>query len=250
MTKKLLAGNWKMHGDLASVRKYLSVLRQNQALLNDSLAELCIMPPYAYLGAMQELSHLRVHIGAQNLAAYEKGAYTGEVSASMLKDMHCQYVLVGHSERRQYFHEQGDVLKRKYQLCLDHDMIPVLCIGETLEQREQGQTFDVLRRQLLEVLDGTSAEALRIAYEPVWAIGTGVSAKKSDVEEAHGFIKQTVWEKINPNVSVKVLYGGSVTEHNAAELLNALNVDGGLVGGASLDAARFLEIAKCINSFY
>lgn len=236
-----------MNAEQAMVRNYLATLRQNQTVLDNCAAELCIMPPFPYLASMQELSHLRVHLGAQNLAAFDKGAYTGEVSAAMLKNMHCQYVLVGHSERRQYFHEQEDVLKRKYQLCLDHDMIPVLCIGETLEQREQGQTFAVLQAQLKEVLTDSKATSICIAYEPVWAIGTGVSANKADVEEVHGFIKQTVLERVNPSASVKVLYGGSVTEHNATELLNAVGVDGGLVGGASLDAARFLEIAKCIN---
>lgn len=247
MTKKLLAGNWKMNANLNMVSDYLYTLSQHQLELEACAATLCIIPPFPYLHCMQGLRDTQVFLGAQNLAAFENGAYTGEVSAPMLKEMGCGYALVGHSERRQFFNEQGETLKRKYQLCQEYAIIPILCIGETRQQRELKQTFDVLRAQLKEVLLDSSAESVFIAYEPVWAIGTGVSASKADIEEVHRFIKQSVPELTRTEVFVNVLYGGSVTEHNAALLLNASDVDGGLVGGASLDAARFLEIAKCIN---
>lgn len=250
MTKKLLVGNWKMNGEQTAVARYQAIFQQNQNLLDRSAVSLCVMPPYLYLSSMQDLVRMGVYLGGQNLSQYEQGAYTGEVSAAMLKDMQCQFALIGHSERRQFFHEQGEILQRKYQLCCDHGIIPILCVGETLAQREQEQTFSVLQAQLDEVLARTSEQTVYIAYEPVWAIGTGVSANKADIEEVHNFIKQAVYAIVGQNALVKVLYGGSVTEHNAKELLNAMNVDGGLVGGASLDAARFLEIAKCINSFY
>lgn len=229
-------------------------------LLDDLLGELSgtshahcvVIPPAIYLPLVREkLAGSTLHHGAQNVYPKEAGAFTGELSGPMLRDFGCQYVLVGHSERRALFHEDEKFVADKFHHVKEHDMIPVLCVGETLEQRKQGHTQDVLSRQLRAVAAGNrrAFEGCVIAYEPVWAIGTGQTATPEQVQEVHERIRELVGEYGDANpASISLLYGGSVNEKNARALFEMPDVDGGLIGGASLNAQQFAEIVKCINN--
>ena len=245
----MIAGNWKMHTTRAVASQLATALKP---LSMSSVAEIVLFPPFPYLVTVQEqLAHSRLRIGAQNLSNQSVGAYTGEVSAGMLVDIGCRYVLVGHSERRAFYHETDVVVAEKFARACGAGLTPVLCVGETLQEREAGATFSVLARQLAAVWDlcGVNAHAVGvIAYEPVWAIGTGKTASPEQAQEVHAWIRSQIL-KVDAKIagSVRLIYGGSVKASNAAELLSQADIDGALVGGASLDADEFARIVRSLD---
>lgn len=251
MRTRIVAGNWKMNGCAQSIATLLNDI--DQALHGFNAAQCIVLPPAIYLPLVsQRLANSSLRWGAQNVYPKDAGAFTGELSAPMLTDYGCQYVLVGHSERRSLFQEDEKFVADKFHHVKEHDMIPILCVGETLTQREQGQTEAVLARQLRAVAgsDRQAFEGCVIAYEPVWAIGTGKTALPEQVQEVHQSIRALVMElgDVNPD-TVSILYGGSVNEKNAQALFAMPDVDGGLIGGASLNAQQFAEIVKWIKSY-
>ena len=251
MRQKIVMGNWKMNGHLGQVT---TLLRDLLTYLPDQGDAACVVfPPAIYLPLAQTLlGNSRIYFGAQNVYPQDAGAYTGELSAPMLSDYGCRYVLVGHSERRHVFHEDEKFIAEKFHHVKDHGMIPVLCVGETLSEREQGLTEQVLTKQLLAVTSVRNHffRNCVVAYEPVWAIGTGLTASPEQAQAAHVFIRELVAKFDENDASqLSILYGGSVNEKNAHALFTMTDVDGGLVGGASLDARQFVEIVKCINCY-
>ena len=241
----VIAGNWKMN----PVGEGTLALAQALAASIASVAgvERVLCPPYVYLAAVREaLAGTDIGLGAQDLFWEDAGAYTGEISAAMLAPL-VQYCIVGHSERRTYFGETDETVRRKVEAALRHGLRPIVCVGETLEERESGATNDVLRRQVQDGLGGLELPAdVIVAYEPVWAIGTGRAATGSLAEEACGFIRLLLAEDHGPRVAAgaRILYGGSVTAANAAEFLGEPDIDGALVGGASLKAEEFAAIVR------
>lgn len=249
MRQKIVAGNWKMNGQLQQVKTLINALKEH--LSSNSGHGVVVIPPAVYIQQVNELLvDSTIELGAQNVYPKDFGAFTGELSAPMLKDFNCRYVLVGHSERRHIFHENENFVAQKFHHVKDHGMIPVLCVGETLVDREKGQTEQVIASQLLAVCeqDRNCFRNCIIAYEPVWAIGTGQTATPEQAQNVHQYIRKLI-ANINDNDAerVSILYGGSVNENNAQELFAMPDVDGGLVGGASLNAKQFVEIVKCIN---
>jgi triosephosphate isomerase len=250
MRKPLVAGNWKMHGSRAEnaqlVRSLLDLLRP------DARAEVLVCPPFVYLWETERmLKDTDVSLGAQSLCAEALGAFTGEVSGAMLRDVGCRYVLVGHSERRQLFGEHDALVARKFVAAQAHGLTPVLCVGETLEEREAGRTGEVVSRQLEAVLavSGIAAFARAVvAYEPVWAIGTGRNATPDQAQDVHASIRAKL-AGLDAIIggSVRILYGGSVKASNARELFAMADIDGGLVGGASLKAEEFAQICAAAD---
>ncbi len=248
MRRKLIAGNWKMNGSLAANATLLDGILAGAAQLQ---ADLAVCVPAPYLAQVQTaLSGSAVAWGAQDVSLHESGAYTGEVSVAMLKDFGCRYVIVGHSERRSYHGETDAVVAQKTVRALAAGLVPIVCIGETLQEREQGDTDAVVIRQLGAVLDALKAAAaplsgIVIAYEPVWAIGTGKTATPAMAQQVHELIRaQLAQRDASAAASVKILYGGSMKPDNAKELLAMADIDGGLIGGAALKAADFLAIAQ------
>jgi triosephosphate isomerase len=247
MRRILVAGNWKMNGSLASAAELLDGIRAGAA--EAANADLAVCPPFVYLPATQQaLEGSDVAWGGQDLSTHASGAYTGEVAGPMLRDFGCQYVIIGHSERRTYHHETDELVAQKFAAAREHGLTPIFCIGETLDERERGVTEEVVARQVDAVITHCGVAVLGegvIAYEPVWAIGTGKTATPEQAQDVHAFIRariaghdQAVAEKI------QILYGGSMKPDNAAELLAKPDIDGGLIGGASLKAVDFLAIAK------
>ena len=249
MRDKIVAGNWKMNGQTQQVIQLTKQLIESIDL--EVRAQIVVMPPAIYLPLVNELLHnSTIAVGAQNVYPKDAGAYTGELSAPMLKEFNCSYVLVGHSERRQYFHEDENFVAQKFHHVKDHGMIPILCVGETLIEREKGQAEQVIARQLLAVSEKSKDcfHECVVAYEPVWAIGTGKTASPEQAQEVHQFIRELVAGINNSDAErLPLLYGGSVNENNARALFAMPDIDGGLVGGASLNAKQFVEIVKCIN---
>lgn len=249
MRNKIVAGNWKMNGQLQQVVQLMNQLKH--MLDFNTNAQVVVMPPAIYMPEVNNLlGASKIDIGAQNVHPKDFGAYTGELSAPMLKDFNCRYVLVGHSERRHIFHEDEHFVAQKFHHVKEHGMIPVLCVGETLIERERGQTEQIIANQLLAVSKQNkhSFQNCVVAYEPVWAIGTGKTASPEQAQEVHQFIRKLIAEiDSNDAKCLSLLYGGSVNEHNARALFAMPDVDGGLVGGASLNAKQFVEIVKCIN---
>lgn len=242
MKKKLIAGNWKMNGSTDSNAALL------QALVGASSGWICdvaVCVPAPYLSQARVLSvgsHLDV--GAQDVSAHESGAYTGEVSASMLRDLGARYVIVGHSERRQYHGETDAVVALKAQRALASGVTPIVCVGETLAEREAGRTEEVVKRQLAAVIheNGHCISEIVVAYEPVWAIGTGRTATPDMAQHVHGVLRAQLHAATQRASAIRILYGGSMNASNASQLLAQPDIDGGLVGGASLKAADFLSI--------
>jgi triosephosphate isomerase (TIM) len=250
MRKQLVAGNWKMHGSRADnaslVRDLLDALRPEWS------ADVLLCPPYVYLWETGRLiKDSDVTLGAQNLCAETQGAFTGEVSAAMLRDVGCRYVLVGHSERRQIFGETDSLVARKFVAAQSHRLVPVLCVGETLDERESGRTHEVVSRQIDAVLGVSGIAALGsavVAYEPVWAIGTGRNASPEQAQEVHGMIRRKLGTlDATIAASARILYGGSVKASNARDLFSMPDIDGGLVGGASLKADEFARICAAAD---
>lgn len=249
MRQKIVAGNWKMNGQLQQVVQLTNQLKE---LLNfDNQAQVVVIPPAIYIPQARDLLvESDIELGAQNVYPQDFGAYTGELSGPMLKEFNCRYVLVGHSERRHGFHEDENFVAQKFHHVKDHGMIPVLCVGETLIEREKGQTEQIIAKQLLAVSehDKNSFQNCVVAYEPVWAIGTGKTASPEQAQEVHQFIRQLIAEINSSDAErLSLLYGGSVNENNARALFTMPDIDGGLVGGASLNAKQFVDIVKCIN---
>lgn len=249
MRRKIIAGNWKMNGTLPETEKLISeILAEKNA---GQKAEIVVCPPYVSLAlASKLLAGSRIALGAQDMSQHEKGAYTGEVSGSMLLTVGASFVILGHSERRQYHAETDALVSAKAKLALKLGLTPIICIGETLAEREAGLTESVLAKQVAQSLSGFSTDDLSrsvIAYEPVWAIGTGKTASPEMAEEAHLFVRRQL-SKIDSATAerVPILYGGSVKADNAAALMSRPNIDGALVGGASLVAADFLTIVKSV----
>lgn len=247
MRKILVAGNWKMHGSGEMTRDLIGGLIS--ALGDGPASDVAVCPPFVYLGEAGGLvAGSRVLLGAQNLAAEESGAYTGEIAGAMLRDVGCHYVIVGHSERRSLYGETSELVAAKFVAAQRDGLEPILCVGETLEEREQGVTEDVVGGQLRAVLAQAGVAAFNravIAYEPVWAIGTGRTASPDQAQEVHAFIRGIIAdEDVTIANSVRILYGGSVKPSNAGDLFSMPDVDGGLVGGASLDAEGFAGICR------
>ena len=243
----LIGGNWKMNGDLAGgVELAETVASAFQPLRED--VDAVIFPPFPYLQAIaRALGHSGIELGAQDCSAEANGAYTGDVSASMLVDLGVQHVVIGHSERRQFHHETDKVVCEKVHMALESGLKVMLCVGETWEQRSAGQAVDVVRRQLRGALEGLKADrlaSLNVAYEPVWAIGTGKSATPKDAAQAHEAIRKDLEDLYDrpSSAAVRILYGGSVNAANAPGLFAHLEIEGGLVGGASLKSADFASI--------
>jgi triosephosphate isomerase len=247
MRQPLVAGNWKMNGSTASAQALLAGIKEGMAAVTRT--EVLVCPPFPYLAlAVAALAGSRVAVGAQNACTEPSGAYTGEVAAPMIKDLGCTYVILGHSERRQYYGETDEIIAKKYAQVLEAGLTPILCVGETLAEREQGRTEAVVAQHLDGVMRTAGVDAIArgvIAYEPVWAIGTGMTATPAQAQEVHAFLRQRIAAE-SPDVAagVRILYGGSMKPDNALELMSQTDIDGGLIGGASLKASDFLAICQ------
>ncbi len=245
MRTPFIAGNWKMHGSRDFVTRMLSALID----IEQSNVEVAVFPPSVYLAQVQSLlANSWIKFGAQNMNEHQEGAYTGEISAAMLKEYGCDYVLVGHSERRQLVHETDAVCAAKVMSAQAHNLTPILCVGETFSEREQDETFGVIERQLAAVFNEKMLNPAKIvlAYEPVWAIGTGKTATPEMAQAVHAFIRRLLAENLGETVaqSMRILYGGSVKADNAADLLAQRDIDGALVGGSSLVVESFIGIVN------
>jgi triosephosphate isomerase len=249
MRKKIVAGNWKMNGSRESIHHLMDSLVKN---VPQTFVEVAVFPSFVYLPLVHELcSNSEIKLGAQNLSKHDNGAYTGEISGAMLLDNHCEYVLVGHSERRAYYGETNAVVAEKFKQALSIGLTPILCIGETLQERQADKTWQVVQAQLEAVLQEVPFKEWKntvIAYEPVWAIGTGLTATPEQAQEVHAQIRQFLKKSdLNQANLTSLLYGGSLKADNAASLFTMPDIDGGLVGGASLDANGFIKIIECLG---
>ena len=247
MRNFLVAGNWKMHGDDASNRELVAGIIEGAPAADN--VSLLVCPPFPYLASVaSQLQGSAVELGAQNVSEHEAGAYTGEVASRMLRDVGCRYVIVGHSERRALYGESSAQVAEKMAAALGAGLVPILCVGEMLEEREAGSTEEVVGEQLGAALERSGIAAFKgsvIAYEPVWAIGTGKTATPEQAQDVHRYIRSVLAEQdASVAETVQILYGGSVKGDNAAGLFAMPDIDGGLIGGASLKAADFLAIAR------
>ena len=250
MRKPLVAGNWKMNGTRAGVGELLDGIKAGMGAVPN--AEVAVCPPFVLIPeAAARLAGTAVAWGGQNLSTHASGAYTGEIAASMLTDYGCKYVIVGHSERRTLYGEDDALVAEKYEVARKAGLVPILCVGETLEERENGTTEVVVARQLDAVLERFGAAALGqgvVAYEPVWAIGTGRTASPQQAQDVHAFIRGRVAARDRAVAdALRVLYGGSMKPDNAVELMAQPDIDGGLIGGASLKASDFLAICRAAS---
>ncbi|MDD4914965.1 MAG: triose-phosphate isomerase [Methylococcales bacterium] len=248
MRQSLIMGNWKMNGSREEGRQLAKALAEG---LGDVVQQVVVCVPFIYLADIRDvLASSLIAVGAQNVADQAAGAYTGEISAAMLADTGVKYALVGHSERRSYYGDTNQSVANRFIQAQKQNIVPVLCIGETLEEREQGRTFQVVDEQLDAVIDAAGIEAFAhavIAYEPVWAIGTGKTATDEQAQEVHHYIRQRIAGRSQAIADkLQILYGGSVKADNAKGLFAQPDIDGGLVGGASLDAKGFLQICHSV----
>lgn len=247
MRKTLIAGNWKMNNDVEASLKLAKSLKSLSGNFHKDV-DVLICPVFTSLYSVKEaLEGTNIKIGAQNMHFEDKGAYTGEVSPVMLKNMGIEYVIIGHSERRQYFNETDETVNKKLKAALKHSIKPILCVGETLEQRECGKEKETVKNQIINDfagIDESEAENIVVAYEPIWAIGTGKTATSAQANEMASFIRMCIKEIYDLELSEKIIiqYGGSVNKDNANEILSQSDIDGALVGGASLKAESFLDI--------
>lgn len=246
--KPFIAGNWKMFKTVPEAVDMVQKL--HEASLGLEKAQFVVVPPFTALSEVSRaLQGSSVQIGAQNMHWEEQGAFTGEVAAPMLKDVGCTYVVIGHSERRQFFGETNETVNKKINAALTYELVPIMCIGESLEERKNSNTITKVQTQITEGLKGLDAEQVRqiiLAYEPIWAIGTGLTATPDQAQEVHGFIRSSLAEKHGNDVAscAIILYGGSVKPENTNSLLKEKDINGALVGGASLKADSFAEIAR------
>ncbi|MDB5133151.1 MAG: triose-phosphate isomerase [Mucilaginibacter sp.] len=254
MRKKIVAGNWKMNLDY---NEGLSLFSEIINMIKDEVTgkqEAIVCSPFIHLHSLAQLAkgYNKISLGAQNAHQAESGAYTGEISAKMIRSVGVAYVILGHSERRQYFGETNELLAKKTDTALKNELKPIFCIGETLQEREANKHFDVIKSQMAEGvfhLDAAQFGKLVIAYEPVWAIGTGVTASSAQAQEIHAFIRKEIAAKYSQQVAddTTILYGGSCNPTNAPELFAQPDIDGGLIGGASLKSRDFVDILKVFN---
>lgn len=248
MRTPLMAGNWKMHKTVGEAVELVRGLKENLCDVSDR--EIVVLPPFTAIAKVaEELQGTNIKWGAQDVFWEDKGAFTGEVSPVMLKDLGCSYCVVGHSERRQYFHETNETVNKKVKALLRHGITPIMCVGEKLEERERGETLKVVENHVMGGLQDLSEEEVLkvvIAYEPVWAIGTGRTATPEDANEVHEFIRELIEKNWSKEVAVKIriLYGGSVKPENVDDLMAMPEIDGTLVGGASLNVDSFSRIVK------
>jgi triosephosphate isomerase len=246
--KPFIAGNWKLYKTSSEAVELVSELQEMYDEFEG--AQMVVIPPFTALCDVHiTLQGSSIQIGGQDVYWEDEGAYTGEISAPMLKDVGCTYVVIGHSERRQYFGETNTTVNRKIKATLAHDLTPIMCIGESLEERENGETINKVQTQISEGFEGFDADTVQkiiIAYEPIWAIGTGLTATPEQAQEVHAFIRNELTEKYGNETGscAIILYGGSVKPANTFSLLKEKDINGALVGGASLKAESFIEIAK------
>ncbi len=247
LRKPIIAGNWKMNNTISQSEVLISEILQFKL---DESVEAVICTPFTSLERAKKLTESSgIRVGAQNLHWEEKGAYTGEISPLMLNELNVDYVIIGHSERRQYFGESDETVNKKIISALDHGLIPIVCVGETLSQRENNIHHEVIKEQTIKALDGISKDELKklvIAYEPIWAIGTGITASSEQAQEMCEHIRKTLESQSGDETaqSVRILYGGSVKPDNVVELMNMKDIDGALVGGASLKATDFERLVN------
>lgn len=248
MRKKIVAGNWKMNKTTADAKTLVEAIRKE--LANVKGVDVVLCPPFTALQTVGSLiTNTQIDLGAQNMCWEKSGAFTGEISAEMLRELYCHYVILGHSERRAIFGETDEMINKKARAALAANLHPIVCVGETLADREANLTNKVVEKQLRGSLAGYTAEnflASVIAYEPVWAIGTGKTASPQQAQDVHAFIRSVIREMADETVaqSVRIQYGGSVKGSNARELFSQPDIDGGLIGGAALEVASFVEIVR------
>jgi len=250
MRRKIIAGNWKMNNNLNGTIDLISSLAKS--LNSSENCDIIVCPPFTSLSeANSQIKNTAIKLGAQNMYFENEGAYTGEISAQMLKSVGCEFVILGHSERRAIFNESDSLINMKIKKAISSGLKPIFCVGESLEQREKGVTKDIIKMQVTEGLKDISSEEIQtliIAYEPVWAIGTGKNATPEQAQEVHQFIRSLIKEKYSEEIADNMIiqYGGSVKPNNAKELLSQKDIDGALVGGASLKADSFLGIIRAV----
>ncbi len=250
MRKKLISGNWKMNKTLTEAGVLMNEIKSSVTKEISKMVDIAVCPPFISIPlAAQIFEGTGIGFGGQNIHTKDDGAFTGEISASMLKEAGCEYVILGHSERRQYFHETNHVINFKVLKALEKGLKPILCVGETIEQREQGLAVKVVDEQVTMCLKDVNSAQMAdviIAYEPVWAIGTGKTATPEMADEMHAEIRKSLENLYSASVAgqTRILYGGSMNDKNAAELLSKPNIDGGLIGGAALKAESFLKIIE------
>lgn len=247
MRKTLIAGNWKMNNDVKQSLELVESLKELSNIFDENV-DVLVFPAFTSLYAVKQvINGTRIKIGAQNMHFEDKGAYTGEVSPEMLKNIGIEYVIIGHSERRQYFNETDETVNKKLKSALKYDIIPILCVGETLEQREEKKEKETVKNQIVKAFNNievSDAEKITVAYEPIWAIGTGINATNEQANEMASFIRKCISEIYDNVLADKIIiqYGGSVKGDNAKDLLSQTDIDGALVGGASLKADEFVKI--------
>ncbi|MGC9171483.1 triose-phosphate isomerase [Caldisericum sp.] len=246
MKKYFLFANWKMHKTIKESLEYADCLKNFKDYAEE--VKIGIFPPFTALESFaKSVRSLPVSVGAQNMYHEEKGAFTGEISPLMLNEIGVKYVLIGHSERRHIFNEDNSLINKKVLSAMGHGIMPVLCVGETLDERNENKTKEVIREQIVKGLNGVNTTDFVIAYEPVWAIGTGINATPEQAKEVHQFIKELLHEKFGDSSSeISILYGGSIKSDNFNSLASVEEIDGGLVGGASLDCKTFIELYKIL----
>lgn len=244
MRRNIIAGNWKMN---MLPNEAISFIEEIEPMVKDTNNEVIICVPFTdFFYANNMAQGTNIQVGVQNMHYEDKGAYTGEISAPMLKSVNCKYVIVGHSERRQYFNETDETVNKKIKKALEYELTPIVCVGETLEEKEAGKTIEIITSQIekgLVDLTASDLDKIVIAYEPIWAIGTGKTATSEDAQNAIQAIREKIKSLFNTD-DVSILYGGSVKGSNAKELFEMKDIDGGLVGGASLEAKSFVEIVN------
>ena len=254
MRRPIIAGNWKMYKDVNEAVALANDIKRSAFDIEN--VEVVVCPPFVDLGDVGEmLSESNISVGAQNCYWEAEGAFTGEISISMIKSVGCKYVIIGHSERRKYFGETDETVNRKIAAAIDGGLIPIMCVGETLEEREAGKTLGVVKTQVTDGLKGfeeTYLDKLVIAYEPVWAIGTGKTATPDQAQEVHAMIRGLIDQLYSESLSseMAILYGGSVKPDNIRELMGEEDIDGGLIGGASLKSDGFVDIIKTTSQLY
>ena len=246
MKKLFLVANWKMNGDKTSNEQLINFI--NDRVDKNTNIEVVICPPFTYLSQILQLKAPNIKVGAQNISDSKNGAFTGEISGSMLRDLKVDYVIIGHSERRQMYNEFNSVISKKFELAHQNMVTPILCVGESISERKSGQTFAIVQAQIKSIIESTRIELFAksiIAYEPIWAIGTGETASPQQAEEMHSNIRK-ILEDYDSDIasSIPILYGGSVNGTNSKDLFTMNNINGGLVGGASLNGEEFVEIYR------
>ena len=247
MRKPIIAGNWKMHKTINEAKSFVEEIKGS---IKETDVEAVICAPYTILKDLKEVTKgTNIKVGAQNMHFEENGAFTGEISPLMLKELEIDYVIIGHSERRQYFNETDETVNKKVKKALEHSIIPIMCVGESLEEREAGDTKSIVKSQVEKGLQGINHEDIKkivVAYEPIWAIGTGKTASSEDANEVIAYIREVIKNVSSEDISeeIRIQYGGSVKPSNVEEIMNQSDIDGALVGGASLEPKDFIELVN------